>query len=342
MSGSSDQGTRASIFRRLDFLPAWVAIALGVVVGGVAGALLLQAHPAAGVAAFVAFLALAGALALSGEPVAIFEAVEAEESPESAAVLEVAEVKEFPEPQGPRVVRLGWVALPGGTFLIGSPEDEEGRRGSEGPIHEVRLSPFEIAQYPVTREAYLEIIGEDPGLPEGKANQRPVSNVSWLDAVRFCNWLSTKEKLAKCYRVQGEEVSWDRAAGGYRLPTEAEWEYACRAGTRTRWPFGDDEAELDRHAWYGANSGNKPHTVGDKEPNPWQLHDMHGNVYEWCWDWFSPYPEDPQEDPIGPVRRSSFRVLRGGAFWNSPWDLRSAGRNWGRPEVRVRDFALRA
>ncbi len=315
----ADKGARASIFRRLDFLPAWAAVAAGVVLGGLAGGLLLQVHPVAGVAAFVALLALAGALALSGEPVAIFEAEEAEEPA---------------KPRGPYIVRPGWVALPGGTFLMGSPEDEEDRDDDEGPVHEVRVSPFEIMQRPVTRETYAETMGKDPGWPEGDADQRPVNNVNWLDAALFCNRLSAKEGLAECYRIQGKEVSWDRAADGYRLPTEAEWEYACRAGTQTRWSFGDDEAELDRYAWYGANSNNETHPVGEKEANPWQLHDMHGNVYEWCWDWFAPYPEDPQEDPAGPDRRSSFRVLRGGAFFFTPRNLRSAFRDRFGPEVR--------
>ncbi len=317
---------KRSIFRRLDFLPAWAAVALGVGLGGVAGGLLLQAHPVAGVAAFVALLALAGALALSGEPVAIFEA---------------AEVEEPAEPEGPQVVRPGWVALPGGTFLMGSPEDEEGRFDREGPAHEVRLSPFEIMQYPVTRQAYAEVMGKDPGSPAGEADRRPVNNVSWLDAVEFCNRLSVEEGLAECYRIRDEEVSWDRSAGGYRLPTEAEWEYACRAGTRTRWSFGDDEADLGRHAWYGANSGNEAHPVGEKEANPWHIHDLHGNVYEWCWDWFEePYPEDPQQDPTGPDD-GSFRVLRGGAFFNSSRFLRSAGRGRVRPGIRGREFGFR-
>ncbi len=324
MADLADKAANTSILRRLDFLPAWAAIVLGVALGGVAGALLLGSHPIGGAAAFVLLLALAGALAWSGEPVAIFEEDETE----------------APEPAGPHIVRPGWVWIPGGTFLMGSPEDEEGRWDHEGPVHEVRVSAFEIMQHPVTRQDYAEIMGEDPGWPEGEADERPVNNVSWLDAVELCNRRSKNEGLAACYRVQNQEVSWDRAADGYRLPTEAEWEYACRAGTQTRWSFGDEEAELERHAWYRANSGGEPHPVGEKEPNPWQLHDLHGNVYEWCWDWFGSYPEEPQIDPTG-SDGGSFRVLRGGAFFFPPRFLRSAFRNGNVPENRVRGIGFR-
>ena len=159
--------------------------------------------------------------------------------------------------------------------------------------------------------------------------------------MEYCNRLSEKDGLGACYQVQDGEVEWDRSADGYRLPTEAEWEYACRAGTSSRWSFGDDEAELDRHAWYSTNSDREPHPVGEKEPNSWQIYDMHGNVYEWCWDWLGDYPEDPQDDPTGLLRGSSNRVLRGGSFLFTPWGLRSAFRGRFGPEDRDWDVGFR-
>ncbi len=318
----ADNGVRTSIARRLDYLPAWAAMVLGVAVGGVAGVLAIGAHPVAGGVVFVVLVALAGGLAWSGEPVAVFEGISDDVEPEP------------PEPTEPYVIRPGWVAIPGGAFRMGSPEKEEGRYASEGPVHEVRLSPFEMMQHPVTRRLYVEIMGKDPGWPKGEADRRPVNKVNWFDAVELCNRRSENDGFDPCYRIRGKEVAWDRSAAGYRLPTEAEWECACRAGTASRWSFGDDQAELDRHAWYNRNSDNRPHPVGEKEPNPWGLHDMHGNVREWCWDWYGSYPEDPQQDPTGQVRRSSGRVLRGGSFFYSPRSLRSAFRDWYRPEFR--------
>ena len=209
--------------RRVDHLPSAAAWAAGIALGAVAGLALAGAAPlAVGGAGFLLLLGLAGWLVRSGEPVGV-QLVEA-------------------PPERPALVEL--VEIPAGRFRMGSPQDEQGRWDDEGPVHEVTLSAFACMKFPVTRKLYAELAGTDPGWPEGEADDRPANNVSWRDAVAFCNLLSEKEGREPCYRIDGEEVAWHRAANGYRLATEAEWEYACRAGTTTRWSFGDDEARL--------------------------------------------------------------------------------------------------
>ncbi|MFM7866463.1 MAG: formylglycine-generating enzyme family protein, partial [Planctomycetaceae bacterium] len=167
--------------------------------------------------------------------------------------------------------------------------------------------------------------------PKSKpADDDAVIGVTWERAVAFCEWLSKKEGKP------------------YRLPTEAEWEYACRGGTKTAFSFGNDEAELSKYAWWGGGivgNGNAKdeqyaHRVAQKLPNPFGLHDMHGNVYEWCSDWYGDYPSTPLTDPRGPGS-GSFRVLRGGS-WNSvPYRVRCAGRSYGTPESRNSYFGFR-
>jgi len=230
---------------------------------------------------------------------------------------------------------LDMVEIPGGTFLMGSPEGEEGRDDDEIQ-HQVTVSPFLMSRTTVPRAEYRELLGlEDAPGPGG--DRHPVTAVSWFDAVGFCNRLSDRAGLEPCYEFDGQEVRWVRDTGGYRLPTEAEWEYAARAGTTTRWSFGDDESKLGKYAWYGGNSGREAHEVAKLEPNPWGLYDIHGNVWEWCWDIFGPYDEDASTDPRG-VEASSpdaVRVVRGGGFNDEPRFLRSAYRFSYRPGDRI-------
>jgi formylglycine-generating enzyme required for sulfatase activity len=206
-----------------------------------------------------------------------------------------------------------------GTFRMGSPDDEAGLAGFEGPQTEVIISRgFWMGKYEVTQGEYLEVTGTNPsyfnGIPweggpdYGTDRSRPVENVSWYDAVAYCAALTQRERAAG--RIPLNSV--------YRLPTEAEWEYACRAGTSTQFSYGDDpgHADLTHYAWYADNSGGTTHPVGQKLPNPWGLHDMHGNVFEWCQDFHSPTLPggivlDPQGPPSGPGR-----VCRGvGEVW---------------------------
>jgi formylglycine-generating enzyme required for sulfatase activity len=176
--------------------------------------------------------------------------------------------------------------------------------------------------YPVTRELYARITG---GLPDGPRGL-PVESVSWWDAVRFCNALSRHEELTPVYDLaaDGESAGRDATADGYRLPTEAEWEHACRAGTT-----GPRYGALDDIAWYRGNSQERLHEVGGRLPNPWGLHDMLGNVWEWCWDHYD-------TEVYG-----SYRVLRGGGWFDEHWSCRASVRRRSHPTFRVDDVGFR-
>jgi formylglycine-generating enzyme required for sulfatase activity len=208
-----------------------------------------------------------------------------------------------------------------GEFLMGSQETEEGHTGNEGPVHRLRITkPFYLGVYEVTQADYENVVGENPS--EFKGAARPVECVSWEDAVAFCRKLSAKE---------GHE---------YRLPTEAEWEYACRAGSAGRYCFGDDESELGRYAWYEDNAGGTTHPVGQKEPNAWGLYDVHGNVWEWCTDWYGNYGPDAVIDPPGP-ESGSYRVDRGGGWSCSAGRCRAAYRGRCGPSGRGYSLGFR-
>jgi formylglycine-generating enzyme required for sulfatase activity/serine/threonine protein kinase len=198
-------------------------------------------------------------------------------------------------------VGMAFKVLPGGTFTMGD--------GSEA--HPVTLTQqFEMGIYEVTQEQYERVMGTNPSRFKGKQN--PVEEVSWDDAEVFCRKLS--------------ELPAEKAAGYvYRLPTEAEWEYACRAGTTTKFSFGDSYSELGDFAWYSETANNTAHAVGQKKPNAWGLYDMHGNVWEWCADWSGAYPGGSVTDPRGPASGSN-RVLRGGSWRDSSGNCRSAYR----------------
>jgi formylglycine-generating enzyme required for sulfatase activity len=203
--------------------------------------------------------------------------------------------------------------IPAGAFLMGSPEGEKNAVPDEQPQHPVRISrPFYLGVHEVTQGQYRVIAGKNPSHFKG-SDDLPVDSVSWNDAIAFCNTLSEREGLRPYYQNQ---VVPQPGGEGYRLPTEAEWEYACRAGSATLYCFGDKVASLGEFAWYEGNSGNTTHPVGRKQPNAIGLYDMHGNAYEWCWDWYDGgfYGQLPAVDPRGPSQ-SSERVLRGGG-WN--------------------------
>ena len=236
----------------------------------------------------------------------------------------VAEVYEQPVESNTKSLDMKFNKIPAGTFLMGSPESEADREDDETQ-HKVTITkPFYMQTTEVTQGQWKAAMGTEPWVAKGQRQiakegaNYPATNVSWHDAVAYCKKLSEKEGKT------------------YRLPTEAEWEYACRAGTETTWIFGDDEKELSDYAWYEGHvitiREYYAHQVGLKKPNAWGLLDMHGNVLEWCHDYYEEdyYKQSPAQDPTGPVTGSSrvVRVVRGGSWFYGTRDSRSAARDW--------------
>jgi len=221
------------------------------------------------------------------------------------------------------------VLISKGTFMMGSPPDEKGSEEDERR-HEVTISrDYHLGMHEVTQAQYKKIMGKNPSHFQGDAvaerhpetnrvvkdvdsANHPVEQVSWEDAVEFCQRLSALPEEKKAGRV-------------YRLPSEAEWEYACRAGSQMAYSFGSDEKSLVNFGWYDSNSKGMTHAVGLKKANAWGLYDMHGNVFEWCADWYGEYPKGSATDPRGP-EVGSRRVDRGGCWYFDAVYCRSAGR----------------
>ena len=223
--------------------------------------------------------------------------------------------------------------IPKGTFMMGSPESEEGHQRNNETQHEVTISKdYYLGVYEVTQAQYEKVMGKNPSLFQGAivGNENadlPVDNVSWDDVVEFCKKLSDLPEEKKAGRM-------------YRLPTEAEWEYACRAGSKTAYSFDDEEGLLPEYGWFSRNSSRRTHTVGLLEPNAWGLHDMHGNVWEWCSDWYEEYPKGAVSDPTGP-KEGSDRVIRGGSWDYEAAHCRSANRNGRDPSFRFDYYGFR-
>ncbi len=210
----------------------------------------------------------------------------------------------------PGGLQLAMVELPGGKFMMGSPDSDPDAQSSEKPQHQVKVNSFAIGKYPVTQAQYQAVMGTNPSRFQNNP-QNPVENVSWDDAQAFCRKLS---------QITGKT---------YRLPTEAEWEYACRAGTTTRFYFGDDANQLGDYAWYEGNSGGTTHPVGQKKPNAWGLYDISGNVWEWCEDnWHSTYENAPKDGSAWLTNDNDFKILRGGSWVVIPNGCRSASRRY--------------
>jgi formylglycine-generating enzyme required for sulfatase activity len=269
-------------------------------------------------------------------------------------------------PAGTRVPD-GWACIPAGEFTMGSPDDEEGRVEPEGPQHRVTVgAPFLMMTTEVTQAQWTGVFDNGPSRNEGRdesCDQCPVETVNWWEAIAYANALSRGANLPECYQPQGCEgaagvdLTCNRvldvgfvgvACRGYRLPTEAEWEYAARAGTETRFWSGDAEADLARVGWYSANSPpdgdndtRQTHPAGGKPANPWGLFDVHGNVFEWVYDWYAAaYDGADEQDPIGPEDGTN-RGLRGGGCFSTAWDARSAVRGSNGPGARHRHVGFR-
>ncbi|MDP6775695.1 MAG: formylglycine-generating enzyme family protein [Candidatus Latescibacteria bacterium] len=221
-------------------------------------------------------------------------------------------------------VDMTFVYISPGKFQRGSPSSESGRGSDESPQHEVTISKgFYLGKYEVTQGQWQAVMGTTPWSGQSYVQvdaDNPAVYVSWNDVQSFVQTLNDAAKDSL-----------------YRLPTEAEWEYACRAGTTARWSFGDEESKLKDYAWYYDNAWNVgeqyAHEVGTKLPSPWGLFDMHGNVWEWCMDWYGSYSSEAQVDPLGPDSGSP-RVLRGGCFFDDARLARSAFRGGGSPGIR--------
>ncbi|MEA3324727.1 MAG: formylglycine-generating enzyme family protein [Euryarchaeota archaeon] len=208
---------------------------------------------------------------------------------------------------------MKFTLIPAGEFMMGSEDGFD----DEKPVHKVRIGkPFYLGTYPVTQAEWKAVMGNNPS--HFKGDDLPVESVSWDDVQEFIKKLNEKEGTDK-----------------YRLPSEAEWEYACRAGTNTRYSFGDSESKLGDYAWYDYNSGSKTHPVGKKKPNPGGLYDMHGNVWEWVQDrWHSNYDGAPTDGSAWESGDGAHRVLRGGSWGGNARYCRSADRRHDDPGYR--------
>jgi len=248
------------------------------------------------------------------------------------------------------------VRIQGGTFTMGSPANEVDRDDYEIQ-RQVTVSAFWMGKYEVTQKEYKEIMGVNPSYFIG--DNLPVEQVTWFDAIEYCNKKSRKERLTPVYTITGRTpatgypitaaavtVNWN--ANGYRLPTEAEWEYACRAGTTTPFNTGNNittsQANYDGNNPYNNNAKGEYRgettTVGTFTANAWGLHDMHGNVWEWCWDLYEDYAAGSQTDPRGAVS-GVYRVVRGGCWVNVGQYLRSACRVNDDPDYRDGSLGFR-
>jgi len=260
------------------------------------------------------------------------------------------------------------VRIQGGTFTMGSTANEP-ERDSDEVQHQVTVSSFYIGKYEVTVGEFQRFVNATEYRTEAEKDgggyvwtgsqfekkadanwknpyfsqedNHPVVLVSWNDAVQYCNWLSGQEKLTSAYTINGNNVTLNKNANGYRLPTEAEWEYACRAETTTSFNTGNNitTSQANYNGNYPYNNNAKGEyrknttAVGSFAPNVWGIYDMHGNVWEWCWDWYGNYSSRLQTDPLGASLRYN-RVIRGGSWFNSAKDVRSANRGDGSPGYR--------
>jgi len=211
------------------------------------------------------------------------------------------------------------VQIPAGTFQMGSRHGKE----DEAPVHTVKVDAFLVDKYEVTQAEYERLGLSNRSHFRGPT--LPMEQVTWVQAAIYCNKRSKDEGLQPCY--DEETAACDFDADGYRLPTEAEWEYACRAGTDGDYSFGSEARKLGEHAWFSDNAGKKTKPVGQKKPNPWGLYDMHGNVAEWCNDTYdkSYYASGPSSNPRGPADGKQY-VLRGGSWKSTAEALRSSYR----------------
>ncbi len=238
------------------------------------------------------------------------------------------------------------VTVVGGSFTMGSPAGEPGR-SQEEVQHQVNVSTFLLSVTEVTQNQWAQVRSTSPSWFTG-CDDCPVERVSWYDAIEFCNTLSDAEGLDRAYSGNRPDFLHNPDANGYRLPTEAEWEYACRAGATGSLANGDltatgcnPDAILEQIGWYCGNTSGTAGETGQKETNAWGLYDMHGGVWEWVWDWYmADYENLPPDDPVGPAL-GTFKVIRGGSWLYGAQRCRSANRQRASPNSQSSDLGFR-
>jgi formylglycine-generating enzyme required for sulfatase activity len=229
------------------------------------------------------------------------------------------------------VVTSEFIFIQGGTFTMGSPASEQNRYDNEGPEHQVTVSSFYIGKYEVTQKEYHDAMEINPS--EHKGENLPLENITWYETVTYCNERSRREGLILAYTINGENVTWNRNANGYRLPTEAEWEYAAKGGNKHSVFLYAGSGNADSAGWHSSNSGGRSHQVGTKAANALGIFDMSGNVGEMCWDFHSGYSGVAQTDPQG-AAAGTYRVGRGGCWFYGAQYLRTGFRAYITPVMR--------
>lgn len=242
-----------------------------------------------------------------------------------------------------------FILVNGGTFVMGSPTDEP-ERGADETQHNVKVDSFYMAEAELTQKEYQAVMGSNPS--ENKGDNLPVTNITWYDAIQYCNALSEKEGLTPCYTVSDNTVTWNKSANGYRLPTEAEWEYAARANTSTPFSFGDYVHDSDANCYnaYGYNNdasgswvnGYLGYTVDadSYNANGFGLYNMHGNAAEWVWDWYDEYTANSSVNPTGSTS-GNYKIARGGGWNDFPKHIRSAYRSAFPADVPLYSIGMR-
>jgi formylglycine-generating enzyme required for sulfatase activity len=231
-----------------------------------------------------------------------------------------------------------FVLIPAGSFTMG---DAKGvYETNERPARTVTINAFYMSKYELSQALYQQVMGENPSHTKG--DKRPVEMVSWPDALKFCNALSTRDGYTPVYSDIDGSVKADFNANGYRLPTEAEWEYACRAGTTTPYYTGNGVSDLERCAWFSINANGTTQDRGQLEVNNFGLYDMHGNVFEWCWDWYRAdyYQQGVNNNPRGPDSGQQ-KVCRGGSFFVFEYGCRAGFRSMLEPAFPGKDIGIR-
>jgi formylglycine-generating enzyme required for sulfatase activity len=281
----------------------------------------LLTHGGAAIAGFALALIIIGKPKPQHKPIVIAESPQIPEPPRDPIT---RKDKAFRDDLG-NGIYLEMVQIPSGKFMLGSPTNEIGRKDNESPLVEITISNFYMAKFVVTQEQWFAIMGSNPAKFR-ESLQAPVENISWLEAQNFCRRLAMRSPYN--YR--------------YRLPSETEWEYACRAGTNTAYHFGDRSSQLNDYAWFTDNSNKRSQPVGQKVPNPWGLYEMHGGIWEWCEDaWHDNFSGVPADGKPWLDENALRRVRKGGSWSNEARLCRSASREWHWQGDQYNDIGLR-